>query len=187
MSGAKILRVIKNCRVCGFKNLIPILSLGEMYVSDFVTKKSASRRKATKAPLDLLLCNANDGGCGLLQLKHTVSHKQMYRNYWYRSGMNKTMTEELNSIAQRVQSLINFKPGDFVMDIGANDGTLLRGYTNQEIKKIGFEPAHNLKKYNKIGTTKIINDFFNYTAWKKSFGKAKAKAITAIAMFYDLD
>ncbi len=183
MSGTKILRVIKSCRVCGFKNLTPILSLGEMYVSDFVTKEN----KATKAPLDLLLCNANDGGCGLLQLKHTVSHEQMYRNYWYRSGMNKTMTEELNGIAQKVQSLVKFQSGDFVIDIGANDGTLLRGYSNQEIKRIGFEPARNLKKYNKVGTTKIINDFFNYAAWKKNFGKVRAKAITAIAMFYDLD
>lgn len=183
MFGAKILRIIKNCRVCGFKNLTPILSLGEMYISDFVKKEN----KAEKAPLDLLLCNANDGGCGLLQLKHTISHEQMYRNYWYRSGMNKTMTEELNSIAQKVQLLVNFKAGDFVMDIGANDGTLLRGYSNQEINRIGFEPARNLKKYNKVGTTKVINDFFNYATWKKTFGKAKVKAITAIAMFYDLD
>ena len=183
VSGTKILRVIKNCRVCGFKNLTPILSLGDMYVSDFITKKN----KATKAPLDLLLCNANDGGCGLLQLKHTVSHEQMYRNYWYRSGMNKTMTEELNGIARKVESLVKFNAGDFVIDIGANDGTLLRGYSNLEIKRTGFEPARNLKKYNKIGTEKIINDFFNYASWKEEFGKAKAKAITAIAMFYDLD
>ena len=64
---------------------------------------------------------------------------------------------------------------------------MLRGYKFSGLNLIGFEPAKNLGKYNSVGTTKIINDFFNYEAWQKEFDGVKAKVITAIAMFYDLD
>ena len=176
---------INSCRVCGSKNLKNILSLGSLYVSDFFD--TADKNQGTKAPLDLVLCNKEEGGCGLLQLKHTVSGDSLYRNYWYRSGVNKTMTDELNDIAEKAEALVNLSDGDYIIDIGSNDGTLLRGYKTPGIKLIGFEPAKNLEQYGKEGTTKIIVDFFNHQSWQKEFGDAKAKIITAIAMFYDLD
>ncbi|MDP2947281.1 MAG: class I SAM-dependent methyltransferase [Nanoarchaeota archaeon] len=182
----KIIAVRDTCRVCGFKPLIPILSLGNLYMSDFVDDAS-QQDENSKVPLELVLCNKKDGGCGLLQLKHTASHEAMYRNYWYRSGMNKTMTNELNGIAKKIEELVDLKSGDCLIDIGANDGTLLRGYSINGIKTIGFEPAINLMKWAHEGTTRIINDFFGYHAWQKEFGDFKARAITAIAMFYDLE
>ncbi len=181
----KLVTIRESCRICGQRNLIPILSLGELYVSDFVADKTPD--DAEKPPLDLVLCNIKDGGCGLLQLRHTVSHEAMYRNYWYRSGMNKTMTDELNSIASKAEELVKLRAGDYVIDIGANDGTLLRGYRTPGIHKIGYEPAWNLGKYNSVGTTKVFNDFFGHEPWEKEFGSKKAKVITAIAMFYDLE
>lgn len=177
-------RIIGACRVCGQQNLISILSLGDLYVSDFL---NPNEEGGVKAPLELVLCNAKDGGCGLLQLRHTVSGDALYRHYWYRSGINKTMTDELNGIAGKVAAISNLKAGDSVIDIGANDGTLLRGYKIDGLKTVGFEPAKNLEEYNAVGTTKTIVDFFGYPAWAKEFGDVKAKAITAIAMFYDLD
>ncbi len=172
--------------MCGSKKLTPILSLGELYVSNFfdITEKD----QGVKAPLELVLCNQKDGGCGLLQLRHTVSNEAMYRNYWYVSGINKSMTDELNGIAGKLESIVPLKPGDFIVDIGSNDGTLLRGYKKiPGLKLIGFEPARNLEELGKKGTTKIFVDFFNFPAWQKEFGDARAKIITAIAMFYDLD
>lgn len=175
----------ETCRVCGKGDLAPIFSLGDLYVSDFISGEEDAQ--PVKAPLELVLCNAKDGGCGLLQLRHTVDHEVMYRNYWYRSGMNQTMTNELRGIAAKAESLTRLASGDFVIDIGANDGTLLRGYTTTNAQLIGFEPAKNLKQYNSVGTSEIINDFFNYEAWNKKFSGKKAKIITAIAMFYDLE
>lgn len=173
------------CRLCGKGNLSPILSLGDLYVSDFLGADDADR--AFKASLELIFCNPQNGGCGLLQLKHTVSHEAMYRNYWYRSGMNQTMTDELNGIAKTMESMVDLAAGDFVIDIGANDGTLLRGYGVKGLQRIGYEPADNLEQYNSVGTTKVFKDFFNASVWKKEFSDKKAKVITAIAMFYDLE
>ena len=181
----KIISIRESCRVCGFKPLTPILSLGDLYVSDFLDLHQD--QKPNKFPLELLLCNESEGGCGLLQLKETVSHESMYRNYWYRSGINQTMTDELIGIAKKVESLVDFKSGDFVIDIGANDGTLLRGFTTPGLNLTGFEPAKNLGEYNRVGTTRILEDFFNADSWIKVFNDKKAKSITAIAMFYDLE
>ena len=153
-----IARVITTCRVCGSSNLIPIVSLGDLYISDFLNESESG--EAEKAPMELVLCNKRDGGCGLLQLKHTVSSEVMYRRYWYRSGTNATMTNELHGIARKIESLVDLKQGDAVIDIGANDGTLLRGYKKEGVATIGFEPAKNLEEYNSVGTTKIIPDFF---------------------------
>lgn len=176
---------ISCCRVCQSKNLTNVLSLGDLAVSDFVDDPLAE--PGIKAPLELVLCDGKQGGCGLLQLRHTVSSEAMYRNYWYRSGINQTMTNELADIAAHAARVANLKAGDFVIDIGANDGTLLRGYSVEGLNTVGFEPARNLYEYGKEGTTKIIVDFFNKSAWTAAFGPAKAKAITAIGMFYDLD
>lgn len=182
----KIIAIRDTCRVCDFGPLAPVLSLGSLYMSDFIDDKS-QQDENSKVPLELVLCNKKDGGCGLLQLRHTAAHEAMYRNYWYRSGMNSTMTNELNSIAKKVEELVNLKSGNFLIDIGANDGTLLRGYSENGIKTVGFEPAINLMKWAREGTTCIINDFFDYSVWQKEFGDSKAAAITAIAMFYDLE
>ena len=173
------------CRACYSQTLINVLTLGNLAVSDFVDNPSPDN--GIKAPLELVLCDPKASGCGLLQLRHTVSNEAMYRNYWYRSGINQTMIDELEDISRTAAKVAGLQSGDFVIDIGANDGTLLRGYKVHGLNTVGFEPARNLYDYGKIGTTKIINDFFNHAAWTASFGEKKAKVITAIGMFYDLD
>lgn len=181
----KTIRIIEKCRACESKNLIGILSLGDLYVSNFLDKPNDVG--TIQAPLELVLCNIKDGGCGLLQLKDTVSAEDMYRQYWYQSGINQSMKNELKNIAENVEKVAALKDGDYVIDIGANDGTMLRSFSNKNLNTVGFEPAENLKVFNQKGTTKIISNFFNFNEWEKEFPGKKAKAITAVGMFYDLD
>ena len=82
--------------------------------------------------------------------------------------MNKTMTDELANIASDVKEIVSLKPDDFVIDIGSNDGTLLRSYRINDLHTIGFEPAENIvQKYGREGLTKVFTDFFNFPAWQK--------------------
>ncbi|MDO8265281.1 MAG: class I SAM-dependent methyltransferase, partial [Candidatus Parcubacteria bacterium] len=108
------------------------------------------------------------------------------RHYWYRSGINPVIREDLKEIAEVSQKLAGLKKGDIVLDIGANDGTLLEYYP-ENIIKAGCEPADNLIKELKKVTPNVIHDFWNYDFWKKLFGEKKAKIITAIGMFYDME
>jgi len=171
----------KTCRVCD-GSLTQILSLGEHYVSDF---PSPGEPDGVKAPLELVLCER----CRLLQLKHTVPAEAMYQNYWYRSGTNRTMCEALAEIANKSEELIHVHNRDAVLDIGCNDGTLLKAYKTKGLFKIGFDPAKNLAKYSITIADKLVVDFFtddNYMA-DADLKNVRPKIVTSIAMFYDLE
>lgn len=170
----------KTCRLCGSGKLTSILSLGNLYVSTFVKSK---KDRTIKAPLELVLC----GQCTLLQLKHTAPQELLYsRYYWYYSRINPVISKDLKEITKVAQTLVPIKKGDIVLDIGANDGTLLSYYPKYVIK-VGCEPAKNLTKALKKITPDVIDDFWNYNIWQKKYGDKKAKVITAIGMFYDME
>lgn len=178
-------KTISHCRVCGLDELASILSLGSIYVSDFVTDRTVFSEETY--PLELVLCETEKGGCGLLQLRHTVDPSKMYNFYYYHSGTNAMMRQALAEITAQAQKRVSLKRGDFVLDIGCNDGTLLRSYRKKGLKLVGFDPAKNLVPEARVGTTQIINDYFNFEAFENHFSGKKAKVITSIAMFYDLD
>ena len=173
----------KTCRVCGSSKLVPILSLGNQYITNFVEEP---KTEYPKGPLDLVLCNAKDGGCGLLQLKHTIERDVLYRKYWYKSGISSTMVKALEDVTASAKKTVELSAGDLVVDIGANDGTLLRQYGVPGLVTVGFEPS-NLWHLGTEGTSKIIQDYFNYDSFHRELGDRKAKTITTIAMFYDLE
>jgi len=183
MSENKILER-NSCRVCDKKGLKKIISLGKQYVINFL---NSDKDEGIKVNLDLMLCDRNEDGCGLLQLKHTVPGDLLYRNFWYKSGVNQSMKDALKNISYSVEDKVVLNPKDIVVDIGANDGTLLRQYNQNDLILVGFEPAKNLVEDASRGTTKIINDFFNFESFNKEFPNSNAKVITSIAMFYDLE
>ena len=166
------------CRISNEKT-IPLFSLGSLYLSDFI--ESSETPKYEPVELELRLAPKS----GLVQLAHTVPGNIMYRKYWYKSGTNATMTNELKSIAERAQELIVTKPGDVFVDIGCNDGTLL-SFVNKDMNRIGFDPNDFLAESKKHANT-IINDYFTYKSYKKIIPGKKATVITSIAMFYDLE
>lgn len=96
------------------------------------------------------------------------------------------MIKALNDITVAATRLGKLSAGDIAIDIGANDGTLLRQYNVSGLTTVGFEPSNLWEKATQ-GNTKIIHDYFNHQSFKKEFGDKKAKVITSIAMFYDLE
>jgi SAM-dependent methyltransferase len=169
------------CRVCEGA-LVPILSLGEHYVSDFLKPDTPD---GTKAPLELVLCRR----CHLLQLKHTVPAENLYRNYWYRSGTNKTMRDALANIANTAEQLMHLQESDTVLDIGCNDGTLLAAYKTGGLYKVGFDPAENLASLSRQVADTVVTDFFSAETClhHPHLSARRAKVVTSIAMFYDLE
>lgn len=178
------LRKKVTCRICGSKNLIKILSFGNLAISGFFDEDT----EGIVAPLTLALCDPNNGGCSLVQLAHVAIHPDLlYRQYWYKSGISQTMRDALKDVARRSEQYVNINDGDIVLDIGSNDGTLLDFYSDK-LHKVGFEPSVNILNELQATNDTIINNYFN----KKEFlaatnPNAKAKMITSIAMFYDLE
>ena len=166
------------CRSCD-SSLIHVLRLGDQRITGWLDHPDEA---GPVAPLDLMLCSNSE--CRLLQLGHTVNSDLLFRNYYYRSGMNQTMRDALADITTQAQKKVVLERRDTVVDIGANDGTLLNTYP-QGITKIGFEPALNLREDAERGGNHIISDYFSRQAYPEQANKAKI--ITAIAMFYDLE
>ena len=176
---------IKKCRLCNSKKLINIHNFGNHYVSNFVTKRNV--KKGVKAPLNLVYCN----NCKLLQLEHSAPQEIMYKKfYWYRSGVTNTMKYALKDIFLKVKKMSLLKKGDTILDIGANDGTLLKYFKNDGYTTIGCEPAKNLTNELKKNSNYVIDNFWNYKYLSNILNKhklKKPKVITAIGMFYDLE
>jgi len=175
---------IKKCLLCKSKKLKKIFSLGNFFISNFVDKNKIT--KGIKAPLKLMYCSK----CTLLQLSHIAPQELMYKKfYWYRSGVTRTMRNALKDIYKSSLKNIKLRKNDVVLDIGANDGTLLK-YYNKNIKTIGCEPARNLVSKLKKNCDYVLNDFWSFKKLNKILIKnklSKPKIIMAIGMFYDLE
>ncbi len=176
---------IKKCRLCGNKKIKNIFSFGNFFVSNFVKKKQVTN--SIKAPLELVHCKE----CDLLQLKHSAPQELLYKGfYWYRSGVTNTMKKGLKDIFNVGKKAANLKKGDTVLDIGANDGTLLKNFKDSNYYTIGCEPAKNLSTELKKNCKVLMKDFWNFenfTKLQKKYNFKKPKLITAIGMFYDLE
>lgn len=168
------------CRACRAP-LIEVLNLGDLRLNAF-PRFAWEIEQVHRVPLVLTVCR----GCGLAQLDRTVPRDWMYRHYYYRSGINETMIQELHTIVQEAISLVPLQPLDAVLDIGANDGTLLQGYEvmgGGRPIRYAIEPALNLQDRLADHCDVRICDYFPVdTLQGRSF-----KVISAIAMCYDVD
>lgn len=157
-----------------------VTKLGKHYVSDFI-KSESDYLERKKYSLDLEL----DETIGAAKLTEVAPSETMWGKYWYRSGINTTMTKELGAIVQEILGRIKHNPEDVWLDIACNDGTLLKQVPST-FSKCGIDPADNtfLEESSKFAT--VVQDYFSYEAYKKIHQSKKAKVITTIAMFYDL-
>lgn len=165
------------CRISDGE-LIDVLDLGCLPISCFPNPHDPDPERQ---PLSLVL----NKDSGLLQLKHSVDPDEMYNEYWYMSGVNQSMTLALGSIVEQAmkRSLSILQKGDIVLDIASNDGTLLSAYPS-DFFRVGIDPAKNIKPR---ACNLHINTYFSAEAYKESLGNKKAKIVTSIAMFYDLE
>lgn len=171
------------CLACRERDgLETILDLGALYLSDF--PNSAGTQAHPPVPLALAHCLT----CGTVQLTHSAPRDWIYKSqYWYRSGVNEAMVLELRDVVREAVKRVDLPAGSVVMDIGANDGTLLQQYLASgaptKLLRVGYEPAPNLYASLRPHAQVVCPGYFE----KESVGDRGARIITAIAMFYDLD
>jgi NDP-4-keto-2,6-dideoxyhexose 3-C-methyltransferase len=173
---------ICRCRICGGENLNEVFSLGNLVSCG--TFPLQSEPEPGSAPLVLVQC----GQCGLVQLAHNFDGNDLFRHsYGYRSGINESMVRHLREIASNVVERATFVPGDIILDIGSNDGTSLSFYREVKgIRRIGFDPTiAKFKRYYQPGI-ETVADFFSGALFRSAIGDVQAKAVTSIAMLYDL-
>jgi hypothetical protein len=159
-----------------------LFNLGNLYVSDFL--KEGETPRGGQVEMKMML----EENTGSVRLETTADLDTMYGKYWYRSGINNTMKKELKGIVTSIMETVKLNDNDLWIDIACNDGTLLSNVPSNLIK-VGIDPVDDsFKIESEKHSNLIIQDYFSAEEFKKSeFGNLKAKVITTIAMFYDLD
>jgi len=179
------MKEITNCRICSNSNLVEIHNFSNQSLTGVFP--ASESEKITTGDITILKCAGSEGCCGLVQLRQSYNLDEMYgNNYGYRSGLNKSMSKHLKQIADKAKQIISFKPDDVVIDIGSNDGTLLKCF-DKNLILVGIDPT--IRKFEKYYPDYMvkISDFFPYEPLDVIIAKKKAKIITSIAMFYDIE
>lgn len=175
----------KTCRSCGSSALTKVIDLGEQYLQGSFVKPGKESPPRRRIPMSLIRCDPtiDEHACGLLQMAHSVPPEILYSVYWYRSGTNQTMRDHLKGIATQAAELVGTQSAR-VLDIGCNDGTLLRQYP-AGYEKYGVDPSNVAAEA--AGDLHIVQDLFPSAKLASMMSGKPFDVVTSIAMFYDLE
>lgn len=178
---------LERCRICENKRLKRILDLGEMPLANAFLDRNHAGQKESFYPLRVVWCES----CGLLQIDEIVPPEILFKDYVYVSGTSEALRKHFEGLARGVVNTLGLTNESLVIDIGSNDGTLLKEFKKLGLKVMGVEPAVNIAEIAEEAGVKTINEFFTGdTAEEIAEKYGKAEVITAtnvVAHTNDLD
>jgi nucleoside-diphosphate-sugar epimerase/SAM-dependent methyltransferase len=157
------------CRLCNCDKLALVVPLGKSAIGGAFVPKDLSGINQEIYPLDMYQCTS----CGHVQLLDVVNPHILFSDYTYFSGKT-SLRKHFSEYAQKLISDNNLKKGDFVIDIGSNDGAFLEYFKAKDIKVLGVDPALNIAEYaNRQGieTLPIMFDLKAAETIKKKYGQ----------------
>jgi hypothetical protein len=171
---------IMSCQVCRGKRLLPAVFLGYIPPVNTMPPIGVPAIEEPAYPLELLRCE----DCGLVQIGLEVSQEVLFpESYPYLSGSTRILRENFANQYQEVAEIVGLTPGDLVIDIGSNDGTLLSNYHQAGHQVLGIEPSQAADVAIRRGIRTMKNYFGLETAGKVRAEYGKAKVVTACNVF----
>lgn len=144
------------CRCCGSSDVRLVLDLGKQaWGNDY--KKIILDDECEKYPLELFFCN----NCVMTQIGYTVPKTEMFLDHTYLSGTTKSLKDHFVDIGSSIMKKIKFNHGDYILDIGGNDGTFLEFFKENEIKVLNIDSGVLQATISNSKGIFCINDFFN--------------------------
>src|SRR5262249_9010074 len=131
-----------HCQICASSKLAQIVSLGHQPIVQQYLTQEGLREPEIMYPLVLMRC----GDCGLLQLSYTIDPEKVFpRNYPYRTGLTNMLLRNFEELAAALHAAGAYAAGDLIVDIGANDGSLLKPFALRGARVLGVEPTDAAK------------------------------------------
>ncbi|MDO8590480.1 MAG: class I SAM-dependent methyltransferase [bacterium] len=160
-----------DCRACGGKKFQEIIDLGEMPLANAFLTKDRLADKELCAPLTVYFCKS----CALVQLRHVVDPKILFKDYHYQTSASAPLVLHFKKLAQEIMAKHIKSKNDLVVEIGSNDGSLLENIKTS-CRVLGIDPAPGMAEIAKSKGVPTLTAFFNETAAEKilkSHGPAK--------------
>lgn len=159
-----------------------VIGLGELKLTGTFAGLE-DEKKIPRGDLTLVYCEE----CGLAQLDRNFPGELLYGSgYGYTSSLNGSMVQHLKQLATAAAHRVELAPGDVVLDIGSNDGTLLSVFSGQSLKLVGIDPIAEKFQSKYPPDATAVPAFFSANTFKEVSEKP-AKLIFSISMFYDLE
>jgi SAM-dependent methyltransferase len=148
-------KTLDKCRLCSGPFYQKTLKLKDTPPANELYPTREQARAADKFPLEVVMCS----DCKHVQLKHIVSPKRLFDDYIYKSGTSSFFKQHFDKLAEQIVS--SFPIQSYVLEIGSNDGILLKSLENRAIKSIGVEPSTFLAKECISSNQTVYNSYFN--------------------------
>ncbi|MBE9116860.1 class I SAM-dependent methyltransferase [Lusitaniella coriacea LEGE 07157] len=174
----------ETCRLCDSKNLELVIQPAATPPGDRYVAAEALDKVQETYPLDVFFCQ----DCGLLQLIDVVDPDILYGNYIYTTSISLGLVEHFRQYAIDVLQRINPPASALVIDIGSNDGTILRHFQDRGMRVLGVEPAAHIAQKATESGIETLATFFNpevASEIKQKYGAATI--ITANNVFANID
>lgn len=172
------------CRCCDSYDLELVFSLKPSPIGDAYVPPEKTCLTQPSYPIDLYMCKS----CGLAQLIDVVDPNILYGEYIYVTGSSTGLSEHFQTYADSVIERCRLKPGSLVVDVGSNDGTLLRYFQQRGMSVLGVEPAaHIAAQATASGINSIASFFTPDLATKMVSDHGRAKLISANNVFANID
>lgn len=149
-----IYKIKNTCRLCNSKKLKKGFDLGMNPIGNDYTRKP---NNCLLIPLEILCCT----DCGFKQLSTVVNQDKVYLKFLYTTKISKGLVDHFKKGFKFILKQKLIKEGDFVLDIGSNDGSNLNIFKKNKFNILGIEPAKNLAKLANRNGIKTLNEFFS--------------------------
>ena len=166
----------QKCRICSSKNLTMILDLGKQPPANSFIDQSELNSLEHKFPLRLFWCK----DCYLVQLLDIVNKEYLFKNYLYMTSASKPIVEHFKKYAQDIhQEFLQKENSPFIVEIGSNDGSLLKEFKKLDTQILGIEPAINLSDLANQSNITTKNTFFSSEISKEIVKTRNASVVVA--------
>ena len=149
------------CRICRSEKISEVINLGKQPLANKYPKNKDEVKKEKKFNLKIIFCQSCRSG----QIKKIINRNILFEDYYYLSSVNKKLKEHFEKLA------IKLKRYDFVVDVGSNDGILLKPLKKLKVKSIGIDPSINVGKIANDRGLETYIGFFDRKIVKKILEK----------------
>lgn len=167
-------RLRPDCRICAGTSLVRFLDLGKQPLANAFTSPARAAPEE-RYPLAVYVCEQ----CWHVQLLDVVAKETLFAEYSYMSTTSQTIPAHFAALAREVEAAY-LAPDDLVVEIGSNDGVLLRAFQGRPYRILGVEPASNIAKIAQERGVPTLNAFFHpATAAQVAAEHGRAKVVLA--------